>query len=57
MNCNHKFYGFGKPVIFTEEERPNQLQENSSGSLYGISITIPLIIKFYRNVALYFYNI
>ena len=40
MNCN-----LGKPVMFSEEERPNQLQENSSGSLYGISITIPFIIK------------
>ena len=45
MNDNHNLYGFGKHVMLTEEERPNQLQENSSGSLYGILIIIPLTIK------------
>ena len=42
MNRNQNLYGYGTHVILTEEERPNQLQENSSGSLYGIVILFPL---------------
>ena len=45
MNSNYNFYGFGKLVILTEEDRPNQLQEGSSGNCNCMLILVTLATK------------